>query len=586
MMERRTGNTMVETKESERYGVVASNLTLSAGTKELIYSANFAISAGRKIALIGRNGSGKTTLLDTIDAVAEGIEPPDHIALSGNLTVLPETVVGYLPQSVQVSYQGTVKEYLDSCSEEIAQTAARYDRVVSEMEKKSSDEELLEEYGELLEEMNRLNAWDFPRKRRVVFAGLGLSEEYLRRDVREVSGGEATKVALAGILLSPSNLILLDEPTNNLDPQSLFFLEEWVKESTFSLLLVSHDREFLDKTIDEILEIDEDSREVLRFGGNYSFYRKKKEEMFEAQMRAYEEQQKKRKRLEEDAERLRKRAAEFETISDNAFYRAKGAKIAKQAKSRLERVERELSQIPEPQPPKRPTLTVQETQKTKGLVLEVKDVAFSYNGENLFENVTFTVRAGERVGIIGPNGVGKSTLLKSLMGELKPNAGQVSLASRLRVGYLPQALLVQDSSLSVTEFVRDRIAISVDDAKELLGRVLFTDPAPLRVGNFSFGELRRIEFVVLFADKPDLIVLDEPTNHLDVYTIEMLEDALSQFNGSVIAVSHDLRLLKNLKPNKLMVFDSQGRVTIKKPETVEALENEFRKAFEVGPKSS
>lgn len=358
---REVGVTKSREKETANYGVFASNLYLSIAGKELLKEANFSVYPGRKVALIGRNGSGKTTLLETINAVARSRELPEKVELKGSLVVPKRTKIGYLPQSVQVSFPGTVQNYLDFCADEVSVVFNRYHELERELAQ-GTENKVINEFGEVLEKMTDLNAWDFPERRSLILEGLGLSDEYLERDMREVSGGELTKVALAGILLSSPNLILLDEPTNNLDPKSLVFLENWIKTDTSSLLLVSHDREFLDRVIDEILEIDEATHRVLLFGGNYSFYFQKKKEIFDAQVRHFEEQQRRRRQLEEDVDRLRREARRFESISTNSFYRAKGARLARRAKVQLKRIERELTQIPEPKPPKKPTITVFETE--------------------------------------------------------------------------------------------------------------------------------------------------------------------------------------------------------------------------------
>ncbi len=499
-------------------------------------------------------------MLETINAVARGQELPEGVDVRGSLTIPRRTKTGYLPQSVQVSFSGTVKEYLDFCAEEVSQVFNRYHELEEKLAKRT-DNEVINEFGEILGKMADLNAWDLPKNRRLILEGLGLSDEYLSRNIKEISGGESTKVALAGILLSSPNLILLDEPTNNLDPRSLIFLENWIRNDISSLLLVSHDREFLDRTIDEIIEIDEATRKVLLFGGNYSFYFQKKKENYEAQLRQFEEQQRKRRQLEAEADRLRSEARRLESISTNAFYRAKGAGLARRARVQLERIERELTQIPKPEPPKKPTITVFETEVRQDLLVQAEDLSFSYtNNKKLLSEVSFIVHGGERIGIIGPNGSGKTTLLKLLLGEIQPTSGNVTLARSAVVGYLPQATTISNPKENVLDFIRKRASLSEDDAKTLLGKVLFTDPSHLRVGDFSAGELRRVELVGLFASKPNIIFLDEPTNHLDIYTIEMLEDALDNYKGGLIAVSHDERFLKNIRPNRIVIFEGEGNL--------------------------
>jgi len=536
------------------YGVVAGDFSLTRGGRLLIKEANFAIYPGRKVALIGRNGGGKTTLLETIVAVAQKAQLPDATEFTGRLEVLPQTRLGYLPQEVQLNFQGTVSQYLDLCAKEVAQTYQEWEKVIEKLQEGSSSL-LLEEYGELMERMNVLDAWDYPRRKEMIVKGLGFSSDYLARGIDEISGGEANKVALAGVLVSSPNLVLLDEPTNNLDFMALKFLEEWVREGDFSLLLVSHDRRFLDRTVQEILEIDEENLNVSHFGGNYSFYSERKKEMFEAQQRAYEEQKRRREKLEEASRQLKMKALQFESISSNAFYRAKGASLAKQARVQLARIEKELSAIPEPKPPRRPFFLVKEN-SSQGTLLSVSNLCFSYSPDNsLIENFSFSLRGGERMGIVGPNGVGKTTLLRLILGEIKPQQGEVRLVKN--VSYLPQKPLSVNRKQPVLDFFRDSVAVSEEEAREILGRVLFTDVSYRKIGDFSSGEIRRIQLASLFASSPELIILDEPTNHLDILTIEMLEDALRRFKGGVLVVSHDEWFFRNIEVEKLLVFDGK-----------------------------
>ncbi|MBI3289790.1 ABC-F family ATP-binding cassette domain-containing protein [Candidatus Microgenomates bacterium] len=519
--------------------------------------------------------------MDTIYSIADSSDLPDHVEIRGQLRVLPRTKIGYLPQSVQIAFTGSVEEYLDSCSGEVSRVFNHYNELTELMSAQSPNEKTLDEYGEVMNRMNDLDAWDLPRQKTMILEGLGLSSEFLGRDMKEVSGGEATKVALAGVLVSLPNLILMDEPSNNLDPKSLFFLEEWIKSSTASLLVVSHDRQFLDSVIDEIIEIDEATKGVIKFGGNYTFYAGKKQEMFEAQVRQFEDQTRKRKQLEEDAERLRREAQKFETTSKDAFYRAKGASLAKRASNQLDRIERDLRSIPEPIPPRKPRITVFPTEAGQELLLGASNISFTFPEleRRVLESVNFDVHGSDRVGIIGPNGVGKTTFLRILLGEIEPNNGSVSLGRQTRVSYLPQTSFLNNPKQSVIEFLRQKVSIREDQARTLLGRVLFTDPSSMSVGNFSFGELRRIELIGIFASQPNLIILDEPTNHLDVYTIEMLEEALRNYKGAVVTVSHDQRFLVNMGVNKLAILDGTGEVRIQKVNFPSELADIFQETF-------
>ena len=407
--------------------------------------------------------------------------------------------------------------------------------------------------------MTSYDAWDFARKRMLILEGLGLSDEYLRRDIKEISGGESIKIALAGILLTSPNFILLDEPTNNLDPKSVKFLEDWIKETQTSLFLISHDREFLDKTVDEIIEIEEATQKMKLFGGNYSFYQDKKEEMFHAQVRQYEEQTRKRKQLEHESTRLKQEASRFEGISTDSFYRAKGGGLAKRAKVQLDRIQRDLSSIPVPVLPKKSNFSVKEPEISNGILISAKNIALGYEDTNpLMSDINFSIHAGERLGIVGPNGIGKTTFLKTIIEEREPRSGKIESKDKLKIGYLSQTQILSDKKQNVLEYVRSKIGVTIDEASKLTSQTLFENISHKKVGDFSFGEFRRIELMILFASNPDLIVLDEPTNHLDLPTLEMLEQVLEKYSGAIISISHDLRFLKNIRLNKLLVFSDNG----------------------------
>jgi len=555
------------------WGVVARDFSLWRGTKPLIREANFVIYPGRKVALIGRNGGGKTTLLETILVTAGKVPLPEGVEFEGKLEVLPLTKIGYLPQEIQISFRGTVAQYLDYCAAEAGEIYRCWQRLGKKLETDSSPS-VLEEYGEVMELMEALDIWDYERKRRMILEGLSLSESFLERRVEEISGGEANRVALAGVLISSPNLVLLDEPTNNLDLKALKFLEEWISKGKFSLLLVSHDRRFIDRTIQEILEIDEKSLRISLFGGNYSFYASKKREMFEAQLRAYAEQKRRREELQRAAAALKQKAQQFESTSRNAFYRAKGASIAKQGRVQLQRIKKELSSIPEPKLPRKPTFVVKE-RKVEGLLVGISGIYFRYpQQEELFSGFSFSLYGGERVGIVGPNGVGKTTFLRLILGELKPQSGQIRRGEK--IGYLPQRPAEINPQEDVLDYFRKVVALSEDEAKEILGKVLFTDVSRKKMGDFSSGEVRRIQLAALFASNPDLIILDEPTNHLDIYTIEIFEDALRRFNGGVLTVSHDEWFLRNIGVQRLLIFKRRGEILEQKITSGEIfLENLF-----------
>ena len=536
-------------------GLFARDVGLSVAGRPLLVGASFAVAAGRKVALVGRNGSGKSTLLETVLRVAEEGRPPDHVELSGRIQLGPGTVVAAVRQDVQLSFAGSVDAYLDRCAGEASRAWNEHERWSRLLARGRDDAETLAGYGGALEEMTRVEAWDYPARRQRVLDGLHLSPALGGREVATLSGGEATRVALAGVLLSPASLVLLDEPSNNLDLESIGFLADWIRRSTAALLLVSHDRELLDATVQEIIEIEESSGRLLSFGGDYTFYAARKREAFEAQLKAFQEQQERQRRLETSAEGLARRADRFQNTSQNDFYRAKAARVSRAASAQRSRIRRQLNAAEEPAPPAQPRFQVQPPAITSGTVVRTQGLGFGYSGQPLLQGLDVSLRAGRRLAVTGPNGSGKSTLLRLLAGELEPAAGVVERASGLRVGYLPQ-LSLPDPEESALDFVLRRVDAPGEEVRAILGKVLFGDPARLRAADLSVGQLRRVECAALFASRPDLLLMDEPTNHIDLPTIDMLERALDDYGGAVIACSHDRRFLAHLRPDARLALQA------------------------------
>jgi ATPase subunit of ABC transporter with duplicated ATPase domains len=540
-------------------GVFARDLGISVPDRQLLTGATFAVPAGRRVALIGRNGSGKSTLLQTILALARQGAPPPHVELRGTLELGPGTRVAGLPQSPQLTFQGSVAAYLDRSAGEVSVAWNAHERLAGELA--GGGDDLLQRYGEALDAVQRLGAWDYPQRRLQVLAGLGLGPEALEREVGSLSGGEATRVALAGVLLAPANLVLLDEPSNNLDLSSLRFLAGWVRQAAAGLLVVSHDRDFLDEAVEEIVEVEERTGRLRHYGGSFSFYAARKAEEFGAQLRAFEEQSKRRTRMESSMAQIAGRAQRFQSQSQSDFYRARGAKVARLAKAQATRIERELDDLEEPKPPMPARFTVTPPALRDGTLVQVRGVAFGH-AHALFSGLDLSVGAGRRLAVIGPNGSGKTTLLRLIAGELEPDAGRVERVHGLRMACLRQVQPPLHGAESLLEHVLRLQPAPADELRPILGKVVFADPGRLRARDVSEGERRRAECAAGFASRPDLVMLDEPTNHLDLSTIEMLEEALAEYEGAVIAVSHDRRFLRRLEPSAALRFDGGGSVRV------------------------
>lgn len=544
-------------------GISAADLRLAVAGKQLLIGATFAVPRGRKVALLGRNGSGKSTLLATLATVASTGRPPQHVELQGSLVLGPDTAIVSLPQSPQLAFTGTARAYLDGCAGEVSRAWHRNQTLTQALTAGRQDDALLHEYGEVVEAMQRLEGWAYPQRVAEVTTGLGLPSDLLDRSLTALSGGEASRLALAGVLLSPANVVLLDEPSNNLDLASLRFLTGWIRASDAALILVSHDRELIDATIEEVIEIEEHSCRLRRYGGNWSFYAQRKREEREGLIRRYSEQEHRREQLEASARDLAARADRFQAASQNDFYRRRGKKVAQLARSQQSRIGRELSRLQEPEPPAQPRLTVAPPSGGRGLLLKADRVEFGYDSRQVLRDVSLAIHSGERMALIGPNGSGKSTLLRLLAGELGPRTGTVERAPGMLIGLLPQEPAIEYGTASLLDFGLRRSPRSRERLRAVLGKVLFADPARIRVSDVSLGELRRVECAALFDSGPDLVLLDEPTNHLDLLSIEMLEAAVAEYRGAIVVVSHDQRFLEALRPGRvLQLGDPQAGVEL------------------------
>ncbi|MCK9416205.1 ATP-binding cassette domain-containing protein [Candidatus Dojkabacteria bacterium] len=532
----------MEKENIEQIGIEISQLY--RGDKLLLNDINLSISEGEKIALIGRNGSGKSTLLDTIYRIGRE-EPIDKsIDLNGSISLQKDLLLGFLPQDLKVEFSGTVREFIDYQVGEKAEIYNRYNQL-------THSNIYNEEYAQILSEMDDYFLWTYLEDLKMVLNGLKIPTKFLDRPIKSLSGGEVTKVALASLLIQKPDVILLDEPTNNLDVDNIRFLEDWFKRTTSTLLVVSHDRKFLNNVINTLWEIDEYSKDIKRYGGNYTFYEEEKKKQFEGKVRMFEDQEKTKNRLEKDITRLKESSSRFETLSNNDFYRAKGAKVAKTAKSRERRIQKQLNQLEKPEKPKLPQFVIKETELLEGNIVDIKNLTFGYS-KDLLKDFSLKINARDRVAIAGANGKGKSTLLKIILKKIPTN--ETYLKHDANIGYIPQTIIPEDKNQDIISYMQETIILPEDKLTEILGRVLFTNPYYLKVGDFSIGELKRIQLAMTFATGPNLLVLDEPTNHLDIHTLDMLERTLRDYKGTLVVVSHDREFLERIGVQKVITI--------------------------------
>lgn len=496
------------------------------GGHAVLIDANLQVNAGERIGLVGRNGSGKTTLLHLI----VGADSPDE----GTIYRKQRLAIGYLAQ-IPAHPGKSGRDVLYTAFAELTRLGDEMRRLEEQMISSDDIDSLLETYGALQMRYENGGGYAIDSKVNAMVDGLRLTS-FVDRPFDTLSGGERTKVGLALALLQEPELLILDEPTNHLDLEAMTWLESFLRDSPSTLLLVSHDRVFLDAVATRIVECEDG--ELVSFDGNYSAFVAQKEKKLLDQFHAYTEQQKKIKKMKETIRQLRQWANESNPPNEKFYRRAKSmekalARIETIKKPRLEAVQ--------------PDIQFTAQGRTGRDVFEATDVTVTYD-RTVFEHVSFYAGHGERIAIVGPNGSGKSTLLKVLLGHLEPATGEVRRAERAQIGYLSQHIDFDDSHRLIEAF-RDRIAVDEGKARQLLAQFLFYGASVFKpVKDLSGGEKMRLMLAILMHEDINVLVLDEPTNHLDIEAREALEDALDRFTGTLVAVSHDRYFLNKLFP--------------------------------------
>ncbi|WP_215189293.1 ribosomal protection-like ABC-F family protein [Exiguobacterium sp. s6] len=496
------------------------------GGHAVLIDANLQVNAGERIGLVGRNGSGKTTLLHLI----VGADSPDE----GTIYRKQRLTIGYLAQ-IPAHPGKSGRDVLYTAFAELTRLGDEMRRLEEQMISSDDIDSLLETYGALQMRYENGGGYAIDSKVNAMIDGLRLTS-FVDRPFDTLSGGERTKVGLALALLQEPELLILDEPTNHLDLEAMTWLESFLRDSPSTLLLVSHDRVFLDAVATRIVECEDG--ELASFDGNYSAFVAQKEKKLLDQFHAYTEQQKKIKKMKETIRQLRQWANEGNPPNEKFYRRAKSmekalARIETIKKPRLEAVQ--------------PDIQFTAQGRTGRDVFEATDVTVTYD-RTVFEHVSFYAGHGERIAIVGPNGSGKSTLLKVLLGHFEPATGEVRRAERAQIGYLSQHIDFDDSHRLIEAF-RDRIAVDEGKARQLLAQFLFYGASVFKpVKDLSGGEKMRLMLAILMHEDINVLVLDEPTNHLDIEAREALEDALDRFTGTLVAVSHDRYFLNKLFP--------------------------------------
>ena len=513
------------------------HLTKQFGGETILTDVSLFLNENDRVGLIGRNGSGKTTLLRLLAR----LDQPD----GGVIYQKNGLTIGYLEQLPTYAETMTGLDVLWTAFEEILAIRSRMQQLELMMATAPDDlDALLVRYAEATNAFEQKDGYLLDSKIERMVNGLHL-RPLLTRPFHQLSGGEQTKICLGRMLLMEPHLLILDEPTNHLDLAAVEWLEQFLRDYTGTILLVSHDRVFLDAVVTSIVELEDG--ELTSYLGNYSAFVVERERRLMEQFHAYQEQQKKIKKMKEAIRRLRQWANEASPPSEKLFRKAKSMERA------LERIER----IKRPQlEAKTADVSFSSTDHTSQVVFRAEELSFAYDSRRIFDVVSFEIMAQDRVAIVGTNGSGKSTLLALLLDELSPDAGTLTRGPSNRIGYLSQHAHFEEDARLIDWF-RDRIAVPEAEARHILARFLFFGPTVFRsILSLSGGERVRLQLAVLVHSSINVLILDEPTNHLDIESRETLEEALENFSGTLIAVSHDRYFLNRLF-SKIIWLDHQ-----------------------------
>jgi len=507
------------------------NISKILGGNLIFSDLSFEINRGDRVGIVGRNGTGKTTIFK----ILSDIEKPD----SGEIYLRKGTTIGYLEQLPSRDDQLTVYELLQNAFQDLYKLEKRMKKLAQEMEQGSEDQQIggkLKEYGMLQEEFTQLGGYEIENQISKVVNGLGITQ-LINKEFRLLSGGEQTKVGLGVILLIKPDFLLLDEPTNHLDIFAVEWLEEYLKNYSGTIAVISHDRYFLNNIINKIFDLDDG--ELTVYHGNYSYFVNEKEQRLLAEFAAYQDQQKRIKKMKEAIKRLREWANRANPPNEGLHRRARNMERS------LERMEKFKRPNINPQ---KINLDFEVNERSGNEVVVFENVSKSFNQLKLFEDLNLNVKYGERVAIIGKNGTGKTTIFNLLLGEVAPDKGKIKLGSNVKFGYLSQNIKRDyEGKLSTLEAFRSEVAVTEGEARSILAKFLFfQDSVFKRVRSLSGGELIRLKLAQLMHQEINLLILDEPTNHLDIETREVLEEALDNFPGTILCISHDRHFINKL----------------------------------------
>lgn len=516
----------------------ANNLTKTYGTDVIIDKASFHLNAGDKVGIIGRNGAGKTTLLNMLT----GELPCD----GGEFFVSQNTRIGYLKQRDNFNSEGTVLEEIEGIFSGLRELENEIAELSDKVAENPQDTGLLNRLDELQHRFDREGGYTYKSEMIGILNSMAFDESFYNKKISSLSGGERTRLALAALLLEKPDILLLDEPTNHLDIGTLKWLEQYLEAYRGTIMIVSHDRYFLDRTVNRIFEVE--NHKVYSYQGKYSDYAAQKKLRRETELRAYNNQQREIARQEEMIRRMKQRGTEH--LAKRAASREKRLDMIE----RIERPESEMGKM---------KIHFKENFPSGGDVIMAENLEKSFGRgserRELFHGVNLDIKRGERICILGPNGVGKTTLLRVLLGELTPDAGYLKIGHNVAFGYYDQGQLLLSDANTVLEELKKSYRLYTDtEMRSILGRFLFKgEEVFLPVGSLSGGEKARLSLLKLMLSGANTLILDEPTNHLDIESKEVFEEALMEFPGTVIVVSHDRYFLQRI-PTRILELTQDG----------------------------
>ena len=509
------------------------------GATLVLSNITFEVQGNEKVGLVGRNGSGKSTIMKII----MGIEKQDK----GSLMLKKGVKVGYLAQIPQFPEDYTVSQVLNAAFasiEVIEGIMGKLEEKMSSMESVEL-ERALNQYSHLQHQYELEGGYEKQEKLSKVCTGLSFGEPFLNQDFNTLSGGEQTTVVLGKILLESPDLLLLDEPTNHLDVNAIEWLEDYLKEYKGMVIIVSHDRYFLDRVVTKVIEVEDMETEA--YDGNYSAYVNTKEIKMMLQFEAFQDQQKKIKAMEKAIKDLRDWAIRAD---NNKFFR-RAASMQKRL-DKIAKIEKPVFEKPNMK------LGIQNSERSGQEVVKINNLTKGFEEKLLLSEADLLVRYGEKLALIGANGSGKSTLIKLLIKEETADQGSAELGASVRVGYLPQLIVFPDENMTVVECFRDGVTISEGKAREYLSKFLFYgENVYKKVKSLSGGEKSRLKLSKLLYEDINLLILDEPTNHLDIDSIETLEETFEAFDGTIFFVSHDRYFINKLCSSVVALEDKK-----------------------------